>query len=438
MPQINKQNWYQTQGSPEPEQPSSGWYAEGRDGPQAPGPEKKARRGAGYKVLAIVALVLALATLGLTISNIFFSGRTGDVASSPTESDGWSAGSGTLPDDMYDFFSSYYTSSSEVKIPKTAAEEGVTLSFAAAGSQELSLQDIYAAVSPAVVGITTYVGGLEYSWGTGVVFHSDGYIVTNEHVLETAESAIVTFSDGTEYEAAFVGGDAATDLAVLKIDAHDLVCAEFADSAACRVGDAVAAIGNPLGREYAGTMTDGIISAIDRNVSTNGHTMTLLQTNTALNEGNSGGPLLNAYGQVIGITNMKIMSYYTSVEGIGFAIPTSVLKSTVDELLAYGAVSGEPTIGITAGSVPQQAMTQYDLPEGIYISGVEEASDAWTQGIREGDVVTAVNGIAVSTVAEVNAIKEGLGVGDIITLTVYRDGKTFDVDVRLVDNITLQ
>ena len=162
--------------------------------------------------------------------------------------------------------------------------------------------------------------------------------------------------------------------------------------------------------------------------------MTLLQTNAALNEGNSGGPLINSAGQVIGITNMKIMhSYDATVEGIGFAIPSSVVKQIADQLLEQGVVSGEPTIGIVAGAVSAEAREVYGLPQGIYVTEVNEGSDALEKGLREGDVITAVNGRSVASVAEVNFIKEGLQVGDTITLTVYRDGETFEMEVALVD-----
>jgi len=163
----------------------------------------------------------------------------------------------------------------------------------------------------------------------------------------------------------------------------------------------------------------------------NGHSMTLLQTNAAINEGNSGGPLINMYGQVIGITNMKALS--TGVEGIGFAIPTAVIRPIVNALLADGRVSGRVSIGITVGAISSAASDYYDLPEGLYISNVAEGSDAEKQGIQSGDMLLAVNGKPVTTTYDVSAVKDGLQVGDTVTLTIYRDGKTFDVKVKLVD-----
>ena len=314
----------------------------------------------------------------------------------------------------------------------------MTLEISQANRPQLTLKEIYARCSPWVVSITARKDGIDYSWGTGIVFTADGYIITNSHIIEGTDSAVITLYDDSEYDASLVGYDTASDLAVLKIDAEGLPCAEFGPSADLQVGDGVVAIGNPLGKDFRGTMTDGIVSAINRNVTYNSHSMTLIQTNAAINEGNSGGPLLNMRGQVVGITNMKMMSSYTSIEGIGFAIPSSTIKSIADQLLRQGYVSGRPTIGITAGGIPSDAALFYELPDGVYVSEVIKASDAWKKGLREGDIITAVNDIPVTSVTEINAIKEPLSVGDTLVLTVYREGETFVVDVLLMDSKLLQ
>ena len=339
-------------------------------------------------------------------------------------------------DDFREYFQNYYTGSDSVSIPRTEADEGVTLSLSPAEGEELSLQEVYDKVSPAVVGVIALRGDMEYGWGTGVVFRSDGYIVTNTHIISGCDGARVVFMNGEEYEALLIGEDSASDIAVLKIDGIGLPCAEFGESDALRVGDTVAAIGNPLGENYAGTMTNGIISAINRNVMNNGHSMTLLQTNAALNEGNSGGPLVNAYGQVVGITNMKIMSsLYTTVEGIGFAIPSSSVRDVANQLLSRGVVTGQPSIGITAGSVVEEARALYGLPDGVYVASVNEAS---ASGLEVGDVIMEVNGTAVSTVADVNAIKDAFAVGDTLSLTVWRDGAIITLICILIDQADLK
>ena len=318
-------------------------------------------------------------------------------------------------------------------LPRAEIGTGVTMTLAPPPEGDaLSLQEIYRECHPSVVAIRTSKGKLGGSLGTGIIMTADGYLITNAHVLDGAKSVTVTLlSDESEHEARLVGTDSVSDLAVLKIEAQDLKPAVFGQSDALQVGDDVVAIGNPLGTELNGTMTNGIVSAINRNVIFGGHSMTLIQTNAAINEGNSGGPLINAYGQVVGITNMK--AFTTGVEGICFAIPTSVIQPVVDALIAEGQVSGRASIGIVIGSMDAAAAEYYNLPQGLYVESVAEGSDAEKQGIQPGDIVTAVNGRAVTTTHEVNAIKETLSVGDTMTLTVYRDGETFDVTVTLMD-----
>ena len=318
-------------------------------------------------------------------------------------------------------------------LPRAETGTGVTMTLAPKPEGDaLSLQEIYRECLPSVVAIRTTKSKLSGSLGTGIVMTADGYIITNAHVLDGAKSVTVTLlADETEHEAKLVGTDSVSDLAVLKIEAQNLKPAEFGQSDTLQVGDDVIAIGNPLGTELNGTMTNGIVSAINRNVIFGGHSMTLIQTNAAINEGNSGGPLINEHGQVVGVTNMK--AFTTGVEGICFAIPTSVIRPVVDALIADGQVNGRASIGIVIGALDASAAEYYDLPQGLYVESVAEGSDAAKQGIQPGDIVTAVNGQAVTTTYEVNAIKEAFSVGDTMTLTIYRDGETFDVTVTLMD-----
>ena len=456
--------WYS--GQPE-QQSASAWYqAGGRPTPPPPPPgqpslrrgptEQQRRRHHRTKVASLcLCTVLLCAAAALAVWRSGLLRRFNDLALSRAvygyDFDGgfdygydFGSDTDTLPADGYEdyreYFANYYTGSNEIKMPKAPTGTGVTLSLRAQRGEDLTLQEIYDKVSPAVVGITSYVDGEEYAWGTGVVFDSDaGYIVTNTHIIQGCERAQVILSDGQMMDALLVGADENSDIAVIQVEDQTLPAAEFGRSVSLRVGDEVVAIGNPLGQAYTGTMTNGIISAIDRNVTYDGHTMTLLQTNAALNEGNSGGPLINAEGQVIGITNMKIMSgFYTTVEGIGFAIPSSVVKQIADQLIENGVVPGEPTIGIVAGTVNTDAMERYGLPSGLYVTEVSEGSDAKEKGLREGDVITAVNGTEVTTVAQVNVIKEAMEVGDAITLTVWRDGESFELEIKLVDKGDIQ
>ena len=219
--------------------------------------------------------------------------------------------------------------------------------------------------------------------------------------------------------------------------------AEFGDSSLLRVGDVALAIGNPLGEELAGTMTDGIISAINRDVNVDGITMTLLQTTAALNSGNSGGALINQYGQVVGITNMKMSSQYTeaTIEGLGFAIPTVTVKDVVEELIERGYIGGRPTLGITVQTLPETDWSSYDLPEdftgGILVVEVQRNSDAWESGVRAGDIIVSGNGEPIAENDDLLYIRDGLGVGDVITLGVWRSGEYLEFDVGLIEQYVL-
>ena len=299
----------------------------------------------------------------------------------------------------------------------------------------LSLQEIYRRCIGSVVSIVTVTPSGKAS-GTGIIMSEDGYVITNHHVIESAQAVSVLTSDNQEYAASVVGSDETSDLAVLKVEAEGLQAAEFGDSSVLQVGDSVAAIGDPLGTALRGTMTDGIISAINRDLTVNDRTMSLIQTNAALNNGNSGGPLINCYGQVIGINTMKMSNFYsssTTVEGIGFAIPIDTAKPIIDELIEKGYVSGRPAIGIDGETLPATYRIYYRLPEGIYVTRVYASSDAAAKGISEGDIITAINGIDVTTMEQLNRVKNQFTAGQTVTLTIYRSGSSYDVEIILMD-----
>lgn len=440
----------------------TGWYEPLESGarePAAPAaqptPATKGKKRRGWtpgRVLGAVGLVVLL-ILG---SSLAFASQGGSALLLPpavreeaeetphvrkpsekadTPEDGDESG---LPRDWTDFFENYYETVqvdvADIRMPRTALPVDFALQLQAGEGEELSLQELYAACAPSIVGISAYVDGeIGYGWGTGIILSEDGLILTNTHVINDSDSATVTLSNDESYDALLVGADAISDIAVLKIEAEGLQPAVFGQSGALRVGDPVAAIGNPLGEEFRSTLTDGIISAIERGVAYNGRTMTLLQTNTALNEGNSGGALFDRYGHVIGITNMKMMSSYSSIEGIGFAIPSATVQGVVAALVRDGEVRGRPAIGITVGAIPEDAASHYELPEGLYISAVSEGSDAERQGVLPGDILTAVNGIPVTTTDQVNDIKNELQVGDTMTFTLWRNGEVLEITVTLID-----
>lgn len=325
------------------------------------------------------------------------------------------------------------------ELERAPTGDGTVLDLSARdGAGALALQEIYKQVVPSVVAITVYTDR-GYAEGTGVVMSADGYIITNAHVIEGGMTADVVLDDGRSFPALMVGKDTATDLAVLKIDAKNLTPAAFGSSDDMVVGDIVVAIGNPLGQELRGTMTDGILSAINRDMEVDGYQMTLLQTTAALNSGNSGGALVNDRGQVIGITNMKLVQrgFDAPVEGLGFAIPSTTTKTVVDALIATGHVTGRPVLGITVRPAYEAELTEAGADYGLMVNLVDEKSDAWTQGIRAGDIVLEANGIPLHQNQDLLDIKTPLSAGDTIAMKLFRGGETLEVTIKLVEQYTI-
>ena len=322
--------------------------------------------------------------------------------------------------------------------PLPDAPEGATLDLQEIPGREaeegLSLQQIYEQNIPSVVSITA-VGTRTTATGTGVVLSEKGYLVTNYHVIEGAQSLTVKLTDERELTAKVVGSDPVSDLAVLYVAAENLVPAQFGDSDNLRVGDTVVAIGDPLGVELRGTMTDGIISAISRDVQVDGRSMNLIQTNAALNSGNSGGPLINSFGQVIGINTMKIGTFTDSsgVEGLGFAIPSATVQEVVNQLITQGYVSGRPWLGIQGESFSSYYRRFYQLPQGVYITEVEAGSPAQTAGLMRGDIITRADDSPVSDMETLNSLLYTHSAGDTMLLTVYRGGHQGNVEITLTE-----
>ncbi|MBQ7037307.1 MAG: trypsin-like peptidase domain-containing protein [Clostridia bacterium] len=309
---------------------------------------------------------------------------------------------------------------------------------------ELSTVEIGKRVGPAVVGIVTVVQQQSYSFfgqpsisegqgsGSGIIISTNGYIVTNNHVIEGAKSIKVILNNGKEYDATVVGADSRTDIAVIKVDATDLPTATIGNSDILEAGERCVAIGNPLGQELAGSLTQGIISALNRTLTVDNVTYTLIQTDAAINPGNSGGALVNAYGEVIGINTVKIGS--SEIEGLGFAIPTRNAMPIIEDLMNFGYVKGRPQIGVTLIYVTEQEARYYNIPcEGLFVSDVSAGSGAATAGIKKGDVILKCNGEEVKSADEINAVRDKFKAGDTITLTVNRDGSVMDIKVVLTE-----
>ena len=303
-------------------------------------------------------------------------------------------------------------------------------------------------VLPSIVGINVtytvnsifYSGGTATAQGSGVIISTDGYILTNNHVVNSATSSssfyelgkankitVKLYNDDTEYEAEIVGTDEQTDLAVIKIDKDGLTAAELGDSDSVQVGEFCMAIGNPLG--LGTTVTDGIISAVNREVTDeDGNSYEAIQTNAAINSGNSGGALVNSQGQVIGINTLKVSG--EGIEGVGFAIPINSTKDITEQLMKYNKVK-RPYLGIGGIEVDEEIAKQNNLVVGIYVKTLENFSAAEKAGIKVGDVIIKADGQDVETMDELNEIKNKKQIGDKMTLTVWRDGKTSDIDVTL-------
>lgn len=300
----------------------------------------------------------------------------------------------------------------------------------------LSLQEIYERNFPSTVSISCVLTNGSTNGGSGVILSEDGYLVTNAHVVSGASSMIVRLSDNREYAASLVGMDDVSDLAVLKIQAEGLSAAQFGDSGALRVGDSVCAIGDPLGIEFRGTFTDGIISAINRDVVMDGRVMNLIQTNAALNSGSSGGPLINCYGQVVGINVMKIGTFTNAagVEGLGFAIPSSTVKEVVEQLLSQGYVSGRPTLGIHGELLSSFYQHYYQLPAGLYVNSVDAGSPAERAGIGPGDILLYVDENPITTMDSLINVLSGYQIGDNVNTIVYRGGQQYNISMNLAES----
>ena len=305
-------------------------------------------------------------------------------------------------------------------------------------SKLMTASEVYAANVNSTVGITTSVTTNFWGFqttsaasGSGFILTADGYILTNFHVIESSSSISVTLYDGTSYDAVLVGYDESNDIAVLKIDASDLSPVVLGDSDNLNVGDDVIAIGNPLG-ELTFSLTAGAVSALDREITlSSGVMMNLIQTDCAINSGNSGGALFNLYGEVIGITNAKYSSSGTeaSIDNIGFAIPINHIRSIVDSIIEKGYIS-KPYIGVNVGDVSEETMG-YGLPAGAAVKSVVEDSPAEKAGIKVNDIITAVNGNEITGRSELSETISSCAVGDKLTLTVYRQGETLSIDVTV-------
>lgn len=313
------------------------------------------------------------------------------------------------------------------KAPSPKADRSTVVELVPASDEVLSAGKLYQQVSPSVVGIQTYeqdAYGMEqlFSSGSGIILSEDGYLLTNAHVITNLEGKAsrrieVTFPrTGEVLEAEFLGADVESDLALIRVDAEGLQPAEFADSSSCKVGDTAYVIGNPSGEMLASSMSSGIISGIDRKVDTENGTMTLMQTDAAVNPGNSGGALLNSAGQVVGVVSSKIVE--TSFEGIGFAIPSQNAQTILNDIAEHGYVTGRVRIGLSYQAISDVIIEKTGIPSGIRVVSVEESSDAYGK-VVPGDIILSIDGIETADSEGVSQALEGKEAGDMVKLEIF-------------------
>lgn len=320
------------------------------------------------------------------------------------------------------------------------------------GQTLMSPAEVYASTVNSVVSIncsavSTNIFGQQTesaSSGSGFIYTADGYIVTNQHVIANASSINVTLYNGDTYPATLVGSDSDYDVAVLKIDAKDLPAVTLGNSTDVNVGDNVMAIGNPLG-ELTFSMSSGIVSCVNRAINVEGTPFNMIQVDASINPGNSGGPLMNLYGEVVGIVSAKYSSYAdTTVEGLGFAIPINDVQSIISDIMENGSVTDKAYMAITAGTMTQQMAAQYKInaTEGVFVYSVEDGGAGDKAGLKLGDVITKLNDTQITSMEDLSAAKKGFKAGDTVTLTVLRDGQeittqlTFDAQPQTTDDTT--
>ena len=377
--------------------------------PPRPAPKKR-RRGLWIFLGCLGALLIVVLVAGLL--------------------SGGESGRDKTPDDGENPSSIVHVGEVETSIHVVQGDPSVKLQITQKRGPELSAQEIYRRVNPSVVTVVAEESD-GASVGTGIIMTADGYILTNAHVISGAKSAWIAMDTGVTYDVDLVGFDERQDLAVLKtVEEVELPPAEFGDSNRAIVGDTVYAIGNPLGLELRGTMTDGMLSAVGRTVDMDGVSMTMLQTTAALNSGNSGGPLINAYGQVIGINTMKMsntdLDNESTVEGLGFALPITDLTFAVNDLIALGHYRGVPVLGVTVITVDME-----DGGTGVVVHSVSKGSGAEEAGVQTGDLLIAADGQEIYTVDDLLVIRRTHQVGDTVHLTIQREEEILELDVML-------
>ena len=331
------------------------------------------------------------------------------------------------------------TNETQVNVSNRPATEVVV--HTVDGQRELTDAELYAAnVNSAVSINVTGTAGTNFfgqptqtaSSGSGFVLTSDGYIATNYHVVQKADTVTVTMYNGDSYDAKYIGGDKDYDIAVIKVEATDLKPVTLGDSDALNVGDRVLAIGNPLG-ELTFSMSGGMVSSVDRAINVDGTPFNMIQTDASINAGNSGGPLFNRYGEVVGIVSAKYSSSGSgaSVEGLGFAIPMNDVFAMIEDIMTNGYITNKPYLGITGGTMNEQMAAQYryTVTRGVFVYSVEEGGAAQKAGLQMGDVIVKIGEHDIASMEDLTVVKKQYAAGDTVTVTLWRGNMEMKVDL---------
>ena len=429
----HQQNPWQYPQPPQNPWPQYGWQ------PVPPKPPKR-KMSLGLKVFLWIASALAAgAILGFTVFTVSWAVMGPQVQTLVEE---------TLPDESLPEETpgeEAQTEEPQLDLPEvdvTPNEEGITIVQKPDGNA-MDAQEVYNRVVQSTVAITaSRTGETTDSSGTGIIATSDGYIITNAHVVLNTKSVLVTVTtyDGQQYDAVVVGMDRTTDLAVIKTNDYGFTPAEFGDAGELSIGEWVLAIGNPGGERFTSSLTRGIVSGLDRAVerySENG--MTFIQTDAAINPGNSGGPLVNMYGQVVGINSSKIIT--EGYEGMGFAIPVSKAKDIIDQLLSGGYVEGRVRLGVTGTDLDSMTASLYGVPQGFMIVSIDEDSAFAGTDAQVNDIIVAIDGETVEELQDISNLLLRYSPGDQVTVTLYRmpenglgEGEEIDVTITLLED----
>ena len=399
-------------------------------------PEKK--KGKGKRVLAGIVGVLTVAAIGAT-SIVGYNLIKGDGSVSTSDSSESGSAASVKASASADT-----SSSAADKQAETVSKDMPSVVQLASPSDALSIPEIVEKNTPSVVGIQCVASNGVFM-GTGIIMSEDGYIITNAHVVENARSVSVklpsSYADDSEnaedaltFDAKIIGTDSQSDIAVLKINKTGLTKAEFGKSSDVKVGELAIVIGNPLSMELANSVTAGIISSLNRTITIEDRTMNYMQTDASINSGNSGGPLINAYGQVIGIASAAVTKSYG--EGIGFAIPIDEAIPIIEDLIKNGRVTGRPTLGVSGENISDIYAKYYDIPKGFRVKTVNVDSAAEEAGIKVNDIIIGIDGKLIESIEEFNSIKNTHKAGETVKISVYRNGEIIDLDVTLKEAAT--